>query len=500
MEMGIDITDRKQAEEALKEANETLEQRVAERTEALRRSENDLAHAQAVAHTGSWRLDVRRNELLWSDETHRMFGISKGTPLTYEAFLGTVHPEDRQYLDQKWTAALRGDPYDIEHRIVVGSEVKWVRERAEMEFDPQGTPLGGFGTVQDITERKRAGEAILRAKEEWERTFDTVPDLVAILDDQHRIVRVNRAMADRLGVTPDQCIGLRCHDAVHGTPEVPEFCPHVLTCKDGRQHVAEVHEPHLGGDFLVSTTPLCDSQGQLIGSVHVARDITERKRAEESLRQHAFELQQLTETLEQRVQERTAELQKANEALRHLSSRLLSAQEEERKRIAGEIHDTLGASLSAIKFKVENTLRQIETSDPGLQSLQSITPVIQESIEECRRIQMDLRPSMLDDLGLLPTLSWFLRRFQTIYSEVQIEREIEIEEGDVPQPLKIVVFRVTQEAMNNTAKHSHANLVRLSLRRIEDRIELVLQDNGRGFHLEKMPGRESVRRDWGLQA
>ncbi len=136
----------------------------------------------------------------------------------------------------------------------------------------------------DITERKRAEEAILRAKEEWELTFNTVPDLVAILDPQHRIIRVNKAMADSLGVTPEQCIGLLCYEAIHRQSQPPEFCPHALTCKDGQQHVAEVHEPRLGGDFLVSTTPLCDPQGQLIGAVHVARDITMRKQMEQELK------------------------------------------------------------------------------------------------------------------------------------------------------------------------------------------------------------------------
>ncbi|HSD57022.1 MAG TPA: PAS domain-containing protein, partial [Methanotrichaceae archaeon] len=137
---------------------------------------------------------------------------------------------------------------------------------------------------RDITERKRAEEAILRAKEEWERTFNTVPDMIAILDPQHRILRVNQAMADRLGVTPEQCVGLLCYEAIHGQSQPPEFCPHALTCNDGQQHVAEVQEPRLGGDFLVSTTPLCDPQGQLIGAVHVARDITMRKQMEQELK------------------------------------------------------------------------------------------------------------------------------------------------------------------------------------------------------------------------
>lgn len=138
-----DVTARKQAEAA------------------VQRSRDDLNRAQAVAHIGSWRLDVRRNELVWSDENYRIFGVPQGTPLTYEIFLGRVHPEDREYVDQQWKAALAGKPYDIKHRILVeNGPVKWVRERAELEFDPTGALWGGIGTTQDITELHRAEEAI----------------------------------------------------------------------------------------------------------------------------------------------------------------------------------------------------------------------------------------------------------------------------------------------------------------------------------------------------
>jgi PAS domain S-box-containing protein len=136
----------------------------------------------------------------------------------------------------------------------------------------------------EIAERQRVEEALRASAADWERTFNSVPDCVAILDVEHRIVRANRAMAERLGLTTEQCAGLRCYEAVHGTTQPPDFCPHTHTCRDRRENTAEVHEPRLGGDLLVSTTPRLDEQGRLMGAVHVARDITGRKRAEERTR------------------------------------------------------------------------------------------------------------------------------------------------------------------------------------------------------------------------
>jgi signal transduction histidine kinase len=199
--------------------------------------------------------------------------------------------------------------------------------------------------------------------------------------------------------------------------------------------------------------------------------------------------------------ERSLELTKANEALRGLSARLLSAHEDERKRIAGEIHDTLGSCLSAIKFKVESTLQEItKTPKAANECLNTIVPVIEEAIEECRKIQMDLRPSMLDDLGLLPTLSWFCRRFETIYSHIRTEQTIRIEEGEIPSTLKTVIYRVSQEAMNNIARHSKANLVRLSLRKMDRKMEFTIQDNGQGFNLEKVISQENTKKGLGLSS
>lgn len=141
-----------------------------------------------------------------------------------------------------------------------------------------------------FVEREQDEAVIIQAKEELERTFNSVPDLIAILDDKHRIIRVNRAMADRLGVSAEDAVGLTCYESVHGTQEPPEYCPHSKLLADTQEHSIEIHEKKLGGDFLVTVTPLYDADGHLVGSVHMARDITERKKMEEGLKAINIEL------------------------------------------------------------------------------------------------------------------------------------------------------------------------------------------------------------------
>ncbi|HYA60652.1 MAG TPA: MEDS domain-containing protein [Candidatus Acidoferrum sp.] len=139
--------------------------------------------------------------------------------------------------------------------------------------------------LQDITERKNTEQDLWKVKNDWECTFDSIPDFIAILDTKHRIVRVNKAMAKQLGVTPEEAIGLKCYEHVHGTNFPPAFCPHAQSLQDGKEHVADVFEPRLGGDFIVTATPLRNEAGEIVGSVHVAKNITERKKAEEMLRE-----------------------------------------------------------------------------------------------------------------------------------------------------------------------------------------------------------------------
>ncbi len=178
--------------------------------------------------------------------------------------------------------------------------------------------------------------------------------------------------------------------------------------------------------------------------------------------------------------------------LRDLSSRLLTAHEDERRQIADDIHDSIGSQLAAIHFKMERFFHQLPELSEGIFS------TIKETMNEARRIQMDLHPSILDDLGIVAALSWFCRRFQTNYSHIRIEPDVGIGESEVPKSLKTVIYRISQEALNNIAKHSKAGCVCLSLQKIDNTIQLTIQDDGQGFDLMETVAVDGTRKGLGL--
>ncbi|MGO9443616.1 MAG: PAS domain S-box protein [Thiobacillaceae bacterium] len=146
--------------------------------EARRHSEENLKRAQAVSQTGSWYLDIAHDSMEWSDETYRIFGLDRGPKIDLKFFLDCMHPEDRQEALVEWSAALQGGrPYDIEHRIVVGDQIKWVRERAEIRLTADNEALAGLGTVQDITERKVA-ETLMQWDREQQATLRALLEAV----------------------------------------------------------------------------------------------------------------------------------------------------------------------------------------------------------------------------------------------------------------------------------------------------------------------------------
>ncbi|MCK9150879.1 histidine kinase dimerization/phosphoacceptor domain -containing protein [Methanobacterium alcaliphilum] len=142
---------------------------------------------------------------------------------------------------------------------------------------------------------------ILESSDIWEYVFNSLPDLIAILDTNHNVIRINKAMAERLGVSPDEGVGLQCYQVVHHTNAPIDACPHSKLLKDGLEHTGEVQEDNLGGYFLVTASPIFDSDGNLLGCVHIARDITDRRQMEEKLKKALEDKEMLISEVHHRV-------------------------------------------------------------------------------------------------------------------------------------------------------------------------------------------------------
>jgi len=210
-----------------------------------------------------------------------------------------IHPDDLEGVKTVTRHALRGSGAFVrEYRIRTRNrQTIWLQDRGQIVCDDRGRIQYISGVFFDFTVQKGAEQNIIRAKKQWETTFDAVPDLIAIIDDEHRIQRLNRPMAERLGVRPQDAVGKHCYSLVHGTQHPIKGCPHSRTLSDGREHHIEINDDNLGGHFLVSTSPLVDHHGNLTGSVHVARDVTRQYRAVEALRKAHNEMEQLIDSI-----------------------------------------------------------------------------------------------------------------------------------------------------------------------------------------------------------
>jgi PAS domain S-box-containing protein len=419
-------------------------------------------------------------------------------------------------------------PWCVNDRVFNGETVRWEIQspKDDQWFYVVNTPLcNKDGTVSkqsmiiDITERKQAEEALLRDHADLEQVVaDRTAELVAKnrqltqAVQQHRraeqALRQSeekyRGLVDNIGIGislispgmeiltlneqmkrwfPDIDLAQKpiCYKVFNNPPRqsVCEYCPTYQTLQDGQVHQSVTETPD--GDrirhYKIISSPIKDSAGKVTAAIEMVEEITEQKKAQLAL-------------------------QSSEKQLRNFSRRLQGAQEEERKRISRDLHDSIGQSLMVIKLKVEKALKSLPAGDRNekmiAEPLKSLLSLIQSCVEETRRICSGLRPHMLDDIGVIATIGWFCRSFHITFPSILIRRTIEVDEDQIPEPLKIVIFRILQEALNNATKYSRATLVNIGLVGKGGRLELSITDNGAGFELDAVLADNNFDRGLGL--
>ncbi|MDY6987234.1 MAG: PAS domain S-box protein [Thermodesulfobacteriota bacterium] len=311
----------------------------------------------------------------------------------------------------------------------------------------------GITALRAKADLRGAKERITLERQRFFSLLEELPASVCLQAQDYTLRFANRYFRKAFGDPK----GRRCYEILRGRDKPCEECPTLRVFETKGPEEWEWFDQSRGRTYHVYDYPFTDVDGSPL-VLELGIDVTDRKEAEDALI-------------------------RSEEDLRRLSKKLLNVQEEERSRISRELHDSIGQALAAIKFGAENAFSQIRQKETngGLETLEAVIPMVQRASEEVRRIHTDLRPSLLDDLGIVATMAWFCREFEKLYSKIQIEKRVEIKEEQVPEPLKIVIFRVLQEALNNTAKYAHADLVVISLKEKDGSTELTIQDNGEGF-------------------
>ena len=471
-------------------------------TEVLQRSDRRLREAQALAQLGSWDLDLVDGRLEWSDETYRIFEIDPQTSgASHDAFLAAIHPDDRAAVDTAHARAVATrQPYAIRHRLLMGDgRIKWVEERGETAYAPSGQALRSTGTVQDVTRSHLEQQATAAARRQLQMVIDAASQVAITAGDVDGTLLLFNTGAERmLGYSADEVVGRMSVRIFHLAEEMQARAVEL-----SREYGSPVpatqatREPARRGDYRsrewtyvrkdgshvavsLAVTVMLDARGEPAGFLGVATDITDRKRAERTLRN-------LNHELEARVAERTAELVRARDE----AERANAAKSEFLSRMSHELRTPMNAILGfAQVLEMDDALppRQRgfvqEVRRAGAHLLELINELLDLSRIESGRLAVTIGPVDLDSvieqtLGLVAPLAAArdiaLTRDGTIAAPPVL--------GDTTRLRQILV-----NLLGNAIKYNHrGGHVALSIeRRDATTVRIAVVDDGPGIAPERV--------------
>jgi len=379
-----------------------------------------------------------------------------------------VHSEDLATVVT--TFALQQDasePTSVTHRLRnADGEWVWLETDVAAIRAPRSSTVAEYHcSSRDVSKYKKIERAIENVAREWRQTFDSAKDVIVMLNHELRVIRANRAATELFALPFQGILGKNLEELLGAEGQSSVF--DMSRLQDSPSHrEEEILLAERNAWVRCSLDPTFDEGGELTGCVVFISDVSERKRAEHKLRA----------SLEQ---------------LRELSSHLQSVREEERARIAREVHDELGHALTALKMEVSwLEHHRGESGDSVSERTRSMSNLLDRTIATVRRIATELRPSVLDDLGLVAAIEWQAADFG---ERTGIATELSTPEGavEIDRDRSSAVFRIFQEALTNVARHAEAERVSVSLAADEHRLLLRISDDGRGFDRHKVEGGRS---------
>ena len=457
----------------------------------------------------TWSWDIVNNRVIADENLTRMFDLNPkdaiGSPI--ENYLEAIHPDDRSRVSAAITSAMQGPDgrYDTEYRIIhKDGSVCWVTARGKVQHDSNGTPRFFPGVVIDITQRKASQQEAEDLHFRLERqsrlldiTLSSISDFAYIFDRKGCFVFVNQALLDLWGLTLDQAVGKNFFDLKYPddlATRLQEQIQRVFKTRKGLTDETSYTSPTgTSGYYEYIFRPVFDRNGNVEVVAGSTREITQRKRSEEDLRQSQERLRVLADTLEQQVRDRTNELEERNqevltksEQLRALSIRLMEMKDHESRILARELHDSVGQMLAALTINQSKIVREKERLSQRCQvALSENVEMTEQILKEIRTISHLLHPPLLDEVGLESALRCYLDGINE-RSKMSVDLEVAGEFGRLSLDVETAVFRVIQECLTNAHRHAKSDRATVILRRTPGEVQIVVSDEGIGIPESKI--------------
>lgn len=398
---------------------------------------------------------------------------------------GLAHLPLEQGFKAAWTM-----PIIARDGHVLGTFGTYFRERREpTAIERQVVEILGRTAALAI-ERKQTEEILSNSENQLRLITDAIPLLVSFVDREHRYRFVNRTYTEWFGGSREEVSGKHLSEVL-GEAAYRTILPEIEKVLSGEEVFFERLVPYKSGERFIHLNYIPefdDSTGQVMGFHSFVQDISERIKAEQALRRSR-------EELEIRVQERTAELEKANEERIGILQQLVTAQEDERKRITHELHDQLGQQMTVLRLKLDILKRMCEGNEELCEQVKEIQKVIRQLDLDVDFLAWKMRPAVLDDIGIVAALDQYIRQWSAHFNIPTEFDATRFRKTRLKSEVETNFYRITQEALNNIYKHARASKVNISLEPREGSVVLIIEDNGVGFK----PGKQiSVEKGMGL--